>query len=229
MKTDVISGETESTASDGYTAERKIAYDIIKRAADIIMTLIASVILLIPCAVIALLILAEDGGPVIYAHSRVGKDGKTIKVYKFRSMKKDADDIGKYLTPEQQELFKKEYKLKNDPRVTKIGRVLRRTSLDELPQILINVLILGNMSVVGPRPVVMDETLLYGENRDALLSIKPGLTGYWAAYADKNTGYENGSRQKMELYYVKNRSVMLDIKIILKTVGTVIRKAETNN
>lgn len=229
MKTDVISGETESTASDGYTAKRKIAYDIFKRAADIIMTLIASVILLIPCAVIALLILAEDGGPVIYAHSRVGKGGKPLKVYKFRSMKKDADDIGKYLTPEQQELFKKEYKLKNDPRVTKIGRVLRRTSLDELPQILINVLILGNMSVVGPRPVVMDETLLYGENRGALLSVKPGLTGYWAAYADKNTGYENGSRQKMELYYVKNRSVMLDIKIILKTVGTVIRKAETNN
>mgnify|MGYP002672474050 CR=1 FL=1 len=226
MKADTIQNEADSNV---YAAERKTVYDIIKRAADIIMTLIASVILLIPCAVIALLILAEDGGPVIYAHSRVGKDGKTIKVYKFRSMKKDADDIGKYLTPEQQELFKKEYKLKNDPRVTKIGRVLRRTSLDELPQILINVLILGNMSVVGPRPVVMDETLLYGENRDALLSIKPGLTGYWAAYADKNTGYENGSRQKMELYYVKNRSVMLDIKIILKTVGTVIRKAETNN
>ena len=85
------------------------------------------------------------------------------------------------------------------------------------------------MSVVGPRPVVMDETMLYGENRNAFLSVKPGLTGYWAAYADKNTGYENGSRQEMELYYVKNRSVMLDIKIILKTVGTVIRKAETNN
>lgn len=225
MKADTIQNGTDGTS---YTTG-KTAYDIFKRAADIIMTLIASVILLIPCAVIALLILAEDGGPVIYAHSRVGKGGKPLKVYKFRSMKKDADDIGKYLTPEQQELFKKEYKLKNDPRVTKIGRVLRRTSLDELPQILINVLILGNMSVVGPRPVVMDETLLYGENRNALLSVKPGLTGYWAAYADKNTGYENGSRQEMELYYVKNRSVMLDIKIILKTVGTVIRKAETNN
>lgn len=225
MKADTIQNGTDGTS---YTTG-KTAYDIFKRFADIIMTLIASVILLIPCAVIALLILAEDGGPVIYAHSRVGKGGKPLKVYKFRSMKKDADDIGKYLTPEQQELFKKEYKLKNDPRVTKIGRVLRRTSLDELPQILINVLILGNMSVVGPRPVVMDETMLYGGNRDALLSIKPGLTGYWAAYADKNTGYENGSRQEMELYYVKNRSALLDIKIILKTVGTVIRKAETNN
>lgn len=225
MKADTIQNEADSTV---YAAERKTVYDIIKRAADILMTLAASVILLIPCAVIALLILAEDGGPVIYAHSRVGKDGKAIKVYKFRSMKKDADDIGKYLTPEQQELFKKEYKLKNDPRVTKIGRVLRRTSLDELPQIFINVLILGNMSVVGPRPVVMDETMLYGVNRDAFLSVKPGLTGYWAAYADKNTCYENGSRQEMELYYVKNRSVLLDIKIILKTVGTVIRKAENN-
>lgn len=224
MKTDVIGSGTERNVSDG-----KTAYNIFKRLADIIMAFIASVILLIPCAVIALFIFSEDGGPVIYAHSRVGKGGRHIKVYKFRSMKKDADDIGKYLTPEQQELFKKEYKLRNDPRVTKIGRFLRRTSLDELPQILINVLILGNMSVVGPRPVVMDETLLYGENRNAFLSVKPGLTGYWAAYADKNTGYENGSRQEMELYYVKNRSVLLDIKIILKTVGTVIRKAETKN
>lgn len=210
-------------------AKKKRAYEFLKRAGDILLSFIASLIILIPCAVIAILIFAEDGGPVIYAHSRVGQDGKPVRVYKFRSMKRDADDMGKYLTPEQLREFKKEYKLKNDPRVTKVGRVLRRTSLDELPQIFLNVLILGNMSVVGPRPVVMEETLLYGEDRDAFLSVKPGLTGYWAAYADKETSYENGSRQKMELFYVKNRSVLLDLKIIFKTAATVIRKAVNRN
>lgn len=210
-------------------AEKKRAYEFFKRAADILLSFIASLIILIPCGVIALLIFAEDGGPVIYSHSRIGLGGRPIKVYKFRSMKRDADNMDKYLTPEQQEEFKKEYKLKNDPRVTKTGRVLRRTSLDELPQIFMNVLILGNMSVVGPRPVVNEETMLYGEARDAFLSVKPGLTGYWAAYADKNTSYEDGSRQKMELYYVKNRSVLLDLKIIFKTAATVVRKAVNKN
>ena len=227
---DTLEKEQNGTSAEYCSpAEKKRAYEFFKRAADILLSFIASIILLIPCAVIALLIFAEDGGPVIYAHSRVGRDGKPIKVYKFRSMKRDADDMGKYFTPRQQEEFKKEYKLKNDPRVTKTGRVLRRTSLDELPQIFMNVLILGNMSVVGPRPVVNEETMLYGEAREAFLSVKPGLTGYWAAYADKNTSYEDGSRQKMELYYVGNRSVLLDLKIIFKTASTVIRKAVNKN
>lgn len=220
---DTLEKEQNGTSAEYCSpAEKKRAYEFFKRAADILLSFIASLILLIPCAVIALLIFAEDGGPVIYAHSRVGRDGKPIKVYKFRSMKRDADDMGKYFTPRQQEEFKKEYKLKNDPRVTKTGRVLRRTSLDELPQIFLNVLVLGNMSIVGPRPVVNEETLLYGEAREAFLSVKPGLTGYWAAYADKNTSYEDGSRQKMELYYVNNRSALLDIRIIFRTVITVI-------
>lgn len=227
---DTLEKEQNRTSAEYCSpADKKRAYEFFKRAADILLSFIASIILLIPCAVIALLIFAEDGGPVIYAHSRVGRDGKPIKVYKFRSMKRDADDMGKYFTPRQQEEFKKEYKLKNDPRVTKTGRVLRRTSLDELPQIFMNVLILGNMSVVGPRPVVNEETMLYGEAREAFLSVKPGLTGYWAAYADKNTSYEDGSRQKMELYYVGNRSVLLDLKIIFKTASTVIRKAVNKN
>ncbi|MBP0958273.1 MAG: sugar transferase [Oscillospiraceae bacterium] len=220
---DTLEKEQNSSAPEYCSpAEKKRAFEFFKRAADILLSFIASLILLIPCAVIALLIFAEDGGPVIYSHKRIGMGGKPIKVYKFRSMKRDADNMEKYLTPEQQQEFRKEYKLKNDPRVTRIGKILRRTSLDELPQIFMNVLILGNMSVVGPRPVVNEETLLYGEARDAFLSVKPGLTGYWAAYADKNTSYEDGSRQKMELYYVKNRSALLDIRIIFRTVITVI-------
>lgn len=230
MKADTLEKEQNGTAPEICSpAEKKRTYEFFKRAADILLSVIASLIILIPCAVIALLIFAEDGGPVIYAHSRVGQGGRPIKVYKFRSMKRDADNMEKYLTPVQQEEFKKEYKLNNDPRVTKIGRLLRRTSLDELPQIFMNVLILGNMSIVGPRPVVNEETLLYGESRDAFLSVKPGLTGCWAAYADKNTGYENGSRQKMELYYISRRSAFFDLKIIFKTVSTVVRKAIKRN
>ena len=230
MKADISDKEHSGAVPVyGFEAEKKTGFGFFKRAADILMSFVASLIILIPCAVIALLILAEDGGPVIYAHSRVGLGGKPIKVYKFRSMRRDADNMEKYLTPEQQEEFKKEYKLKNDPRVTRIGSVLRRTSLDELPQIFMNVLIQGNMSVVGPRPVVEEETMLYGDDRETLLSAKPGLTGYWAAYANKNTNYENGSRQQMELYYVTHRSALLDLKIIFKTVETVIRKAVSKN
>ena len=223
MKANSLEKEQHGSAPESCSpADRKRAYEFFKRAADILLSFIASLIILIPCAVIAMLILAEDGGPVIYAHSRMGRGGRPIRVYKFRSMKCDADNFGKYLTPEQQEEFKKEYKLKNDPRVTRVGRFLRRTSLDELPQIFMNVLLLGNMSIVGPRPVVMEETLRYGDSRETLLSVKPGLTGYWAAYADKNTSYENGSRQKMELYYISHRSALFDLKIIFKTVKTVI-------
>jgi len=115
----------------------------------------------------------------------------------------------------------KEYKLQNDPRVTKIGRLLRKSSIDEFPQ-LINV-IKGDMHFVGPRPLVEEETYLYGENREKLLSVKPGLTGYWQAYARNAVGYGNGKRQEMELFYVENRSFWMDIKIILATVVRVLR------
>ncbi len=203
----------------------KPVYALFKRSADIVLSLIASAVLLPVFIVISLLIRAEDGGPALYAHTRTGLNGKLIKVYKFRSMKQGADKLESFLTAEQIEEYKKEYKLPHDPRISRIGRFLRRTSLDELPQIPINILFLGNMSIVGPRPVMEEETLLYGEDRSLLLSVKPGLTGYWAAYSDKNTGYASGKRQEMELYYVQSRSVLLDIKIILKTVTTVLKKA----
>lgn len=225
LTAETLEKAVEAIDADNCTpAADKPVYSFFKRAVDIVLSLAASAVLLIPCLIISLAIFAEDRGPVIYAHSRVGKNGRVIKVYKFRSMRSDADNISKYLTPEQQQEFYKEYKLKNDPRVTRVGRILRKTSLDELPQIFLNVLILGNMSVVGPRPVVMDETMLYGGSRDALLSVKPGLTGFWAAYSDKDTSYEDGSRQRMELYYIKNRSALLDLKIIFKTVGTVFER-----
>ena len=151
-------------------------------------------------------------------------------------MKKGADNLEKMLTPEQLEIYKKEYKLDDDPRLigykkegdgTKcFGAKIRSTSIDELPQILFNICILGNMSVVGPRPILEDELHenYSPEEQKMLLSAKPGLTGYWQAYARNNVGYENHERQDMELYYVKNQSIWLDIKIIFKTVEAVICK-----
>lgn len=233
MQTEYSTGSAEknsaATADACNTASpfpRKPVYDFIKRLFDIVFSLAAAVILLLPCAVISVLIKVQDGGKVLYAHKRIGKNGKPIMVYKFRSMRENADSLENTLTCEQIEEYKKEYKLKNDPRVTPVGKFLRKTSLDELPQIYINILFKGNMSFVGPRPVMQEETLLYGEKRSLLLSVKPGLTGYWAAYAGKNDGYLEGKRQKMEQYYVENRSFLLDMKIIFATVGTVIRKAK---
>ena len=138
---------------------------------------------------------------------------------------------------EQLAEYKKEYKLKDDPRLIGyksagdgdkcFGAKLRRMSLDELPQILVNILLLGNMSVVGPRPIVESELKenYTPEEQKLLLSVKPGLTGYWQAYARNNAGYANGERQKMELYYISNRSFGLDIKIIFKTIITVLKRS----
>ena len=141
---------------------------------------------------------------------------------KFRSMVADADDFEKYLTPEQIEEYKTNIKLHYDPRITRIGRFLRRTSMDELPQ-LMNVL-KGEMSIVGPRPVVEEELALYGDDADELLSIKPGITGYWQTHGRGDSTYESGERQKLELHYVRHQSLGLDIKILLKTVKVVLSR-----
>ncbi len=214
----------------------KPVYDFLKRAFDIASTFAASVVLLLPIAVVAVIIVLKDGWSPFYRHKRIGKNGKEIGVYKFRSMKKNADKLNEALTPEQLAEYKKEYKLKDDPRLIGykkegngkncFGAKIRRMSLDELPQIIMNILILGNMSVVGPRPVMESELRenYTPEEQKILLSVKPGLTGYWQAYARNNVGYENGERQKMELYYVHNRSFRLDTIIIFKTVLTVFKK-----
>ena len=170
-------------------------------------------------ALVAVVVKFTDGGPVLYKTTRIGKGGKPFRMYKFRTMKMNADRLEDFLTPEELENYKKEYKLKKDPRITKIGKILRKTSADELPQIL-NVL-KNDMSLIGPRPVLNEETLLYGNDRNTLLSVKPGLTGYWQAYARNDVGYADGRRQKMELYYVKNRSIRLDTKIFFATIRRV--------
>lgn len=202
------------------TKSKKLIYCAAKRGIDLLLSLLVMPIYLIIYTLAAAVVKFTDGGPVLYKSARIGKDGRPFYMYKFRTMRINADKLEDFLTPEELEKYKKEYKLENDPRVTGIGSILRKTSLDELPQIL-NV-IKNDMSLIGPRPVMYEETLLYGENRSALLSVKPGLTGYWQAYARNDVGYTDGRRQQMELYYIKNRSLKFDIRIFFATIRRVL-------
>ena len=201
-----------------YVANKPV-YDFVKRFADIICSAIAIILLSPFFIIISIAIKATSKGPVIFVHNRVGKNGKKIGIYKFRSMVMNAEELIEKFTPEQKEEFIKNFKLKNDPRITKIGKFLRKTSLDELPQ-LFNIL-KGDLSIVGPRPIMEVETKIYGEYKDMLLSIKPGLTGFWAANGRSDTSYKR--RRAMEIYYVKKRSLLFDIKIIFKTVISVFK------
>jgi len=198
-------------------------YFAVKRLIDILLSGCGLLILWPVFLILAICIKCDDGGPVFYKHMRVGKNGRPVGVYKFRSMKLNADKLEDVLSPEDLEKYKTEFKIDNDPRITKIGNFLRTTSLDELPQIL-NIF-LGDLTIIGPRPIVEDELKFYGECKDKFLSVKPGLTGYWQAYARNNVGYVTGKRQEMELYYIDNYSFALDIKIFFATFIAVFKKS----
>lgn len=204
---------------------RKVLYKVVKRLIDILGGLVGCV-LLVPITVavyIARKVLKEDDGPLFYEHLRYGKDGKKFRIYKFRSMCIDADKRLKEYLEQNEEArieFEENHKLKDDPRITKLGKFIRKTSIDELPQ-FINVL-KGDMSLIGPRPIVDGEIEKYGENKDKFLSVRPGLTGYWAANGRSDITYEE--RMKMELYYVDNISFKLDIQIFFKTIISVVKK-----
>lgn len=200
---------------------KKPFYECIKRIFDLVVSLVAVIVLSPILLVIALAIRLEDRGSILYRAQRVGRGGKPITVYKFRSMRMNADRLEDMLTPEELEEYKKNFKLEHDPRITKVGAFLRKTSLDELPQ-LFNILS-GTLSLVGPRPALQEETELYGDKRNLLLSCKPGLTGLWQVSGRSNVTYENGRRQALELQYVSQRSLWLDIKILFWTVGAVVR------
>ncbi|MBQ9778188.1 MAG: sugar transferase, partial [Clostridia bacterium] len=172
---------------------------------------------------LAVMVKISDGGKVFYKHKRVGKNGKEIYIRKFRSMVKDADKIKVQLMPEQQKQYEQEYKLDDDPRITKLGRILRRTSLDELPNVF--AIFTDAISVIGPRPIMRDEAQSkYGKDMEKLLSVKPGMIGWWAVNGRNNCTYESGERQKAELYYVDHCSIWLDIKIMFLTLVKVIKR-----
>lgn len=194
-----------------------------KRLFDFLASLAALILLSPLMLILAILVYLDDPGKVFYGHLRIGKNGKPFKVWKFRSMYMNADKMIDLLTPEQAKQYYTEFKIDNDPRITKIGNFLRKTSLDELPQ-LFNVLC-NDMSLVGPRPLIESEIqTYYADMYDTLLAVKPGVTGYWQAYARNNATYQSGERQKMEMYYVHNASLWLDIKILFKTIGSVLKK-----
>ena len=209
--------DTSKVTKTNKYVKNKPVYDFIKRFADIFCSALALVLLSPLFIIISIAIKATSEGPVIFVHKRVGKNGKEIGIYKFRSMVVNAEALIEKFTPEQKEEFQKNFKLENDPRITKIGKFLRKTSLDELPQ-LFNIL-KGDLSIVGPRPVMEVETEIYGKYKEMLLSVKPGLTGFWAANGRSDTSYKK--RRAMEIYYVKNRSLLFDIKIIFKTIISV--------
>ena len=195
-------------------------YSLFKRIFDVVSSTLLLIILSPLFLILIILVKLDSKGPVFFGHKRIGYKGETISVYKFRSMVQNAEEVLRNFTPEQKEEFEKNFKLDDDPRVTKIGAFLRKTSLDELPQ-LINI-IKGDMSVVGPRPIVQKEVVKYGKYADKLFSVKPGLTGFWQANGRSDTTYDE--RVQMDMYYIDNRSTLLDIRILFKTVIAVIRK-----
>ncbi len=198
-------------------------YCFFKRAIDLIFATLFIILFCWLYLIIAIAIKISDGGPCLYLHKRLGKNGKEIVVPKFRSMKVNADNVEQTLTKEQLQHYKKEYKVDNDPRITKLGNFLRRTSLDELPNIF--AIFVGNLSIVGPRPIMAEEAKqAYGKDMDKLLSVKPGMVGWWAVNGRNNRTYKTGERQALELYYVDHCSLWFDFKIFFKAIVCVFKK-----
>ena len=200
----------------------QIFYRFIKRTADIISGLIG-IIVIIPIALVVKLVylLSGDSAKIFYNQTRVGKDGKLIKIKKFRSMVPNADEVLTEMLKEDtwREQWEENQKFDNDPRITKIGNILRKTSIDELPQLLS--VLKGDMSLVGPRPLVVGE--LEAHNGLSLYqNVKPGITGWWGCNGRSNLDYHE--RLKLEYYYVKHCSLYLDLVCIIRTIGAVFKR-----
>jgi len=196
-------------------------YLFTKRGIDIIFSLVG-IILLFPIflIIISFYLFGENKGPAFFKQKRVGKNGEIFYIYKFRSMIVDAENVLKSNKTLYKKYIENNYKLhpEEDPRITKLGNFLRKTSLDELPQ-LFNV-VKGEMSLVGPRPVVEEELKEYAPHIDKFLSVKPGVTGYWQICGRSDVNYPE--RANLELHYVLNQTLLFDIEIIIKTLLLVI-------
>ncbi len=205
-------------APDPSVAPKKggACYFAVKRLFDIVFSLVVCVVLAIPVAIICLAICIDSPGKPFFRQDRVGQYGRKIRIIKLRTMVPDAHaNPERYMTPEQLAVWKREQKVDDDPRLTRMGKWLRRSSLDELPQFL-NVLA-GQLSVIGPRPVTESETLEFGAARDEFLSCKPGITGWWQVISRNDSTWEDGSRQLIELFYVRHQSFALDTRIFVRT------------
>jgi exopolysaccharide production protein ExoY len=199
---------------------RKALNAAVKRLLDLSGALVLAIVFA-PLMVAIFLLMKRSDGSVIYKHRRVGRDGRMFECLKFRTMVPNAEQILRDLLERDPALkaeWVQDHKLRNDPRITRVGRFLRRTSLDELPQIW-NV-VRGEMSLVGPRPVVREELLRYGRNVGAYLAAKPGITGLWQVCGRNNTDYRR--RVVLDTYYVRNQTLFLDLFILVKTTGVVL-------
>ena len=195
-------------------------YQRIKRIADILISIIC-LIILIPLNLIIIIVLRiSQGMPIIFSQERIGLNGKKFKIYKYRTMKINAEELKKEFNKLELDEYNENFKLQNDYRVTSFGKILRRTCLDEIPQFF-NI-IKGDMALIGPRPIVEEELAKYKEQKEKFFSIKPGLIGYWQAYVTKETTYKE--RIEMELYYIENENFLFDIKIFFKSISTIIKK-----
>jgi Undecaprenyl-phosphate galactose phosphotransferase WbaP len=195
---------------------------LLKQIFDLVVALVLLVLLALPFAYIAWLI-RRDGGPAIFAHKRVGQSGREFACFKFRTMRVDAEEQLRLLLasdPAMRGEWEREFKLRNDPRITSIGLFLRQTSLDELPQ-LFNV-IRGEMSLVGPRPVIHAELARYGEDIDYFLLVRPGMTGLWQVSGRNNVDYD--TRVYLDTWYVKNWSMWYDVALLFKTIKVVFQR-----
>ena len=201
----------------------KVLYKVIKRTFDIVVSLVGCIFLL-PIIIIVKIsyLISKDYNSIFYTQTRIGKNGKEFKLYKFRSMIPNADKALKKLlkNPIYKEEWERNQKLENDPRITKMGKILRKTSLDELPQ-MINVL-KGDMSMIGPRPLVKGELDAHHGNHAIYESVRPGISGWWAVNGRSATTYEK--RLELEYYYCENCSLILDIKCFFMTITTVLHK-----
>jgi len=192
-----------------------------KRALDIGLALVCGVLALPLLLAIVVLILLESPGGIFFAQTRVGLGGRPFKLWKFRTMVRNAEErLAEYLAvhPEMREEWDRTQKLRNDPRVTRVGRILRKTSLDELPQMW-NVL-RGEMSLVGPRPIVFEEVSRYGDHFSLYARVRPGFTGLWQVSGRNDTSYSQ--RVALDSYYVRNWSLRLDFSILARTLPLVL-------
>ena len=198
-----------------------------KRLMDLFLSAVAIVLLLPTFAIVAVVIKLTSKGPVLFSHPRVGFGGKPFRCYKFRTMVCDSEAVLASLlasSPAAALEWSQTQKLKNDPRVTGIGRLLRKSSLDELPQ-LFNA-VLGQMSLVGPRPVTQTELKRFGRSASKYLAARPGLTGLWQVSGRSSLNYSR--RVALDRYYVSNWSPLLDLKIVLRTIPALLKTSHTS-
>ncbi|OAA84551.1 putative undecaprenyl-phosphate N-acetylgalactosaminyl 1-phosphate transferase [Clostridium ljungdahlii DSM 13528] len=194
--------------------EKSAGYHFLKRIMDIILSFIGIIAFFPIMFVVAVTIKLDSKGPIIFSQARVGKNGKIFKMYKLRSMTHDAEQLLDNLQ-HKNEMTGPIFKIKQDPRITRVGRFIRKTSIDELPQ-LFNV-IKGEMSLVGPRPNLPKEVAKFTSQQKIKLLAKPGLTCYWQVMGRSSIDFDEW--MKLDLKYIKDRSTLLDIKLIFKTLG----------